>query len=101
MPRGRPVPTGPASLPRTAATTARPRRGAGKRGAPSFACLGAATVWLAAGVIGAVAAVLPGCGVLVARHLAERTGERFARAAECVGGTVLIAIGVKALRAGG
>lgn len=58
-------------------------------------------IWLAAGVIGAVAAVLPGGGVFLARRVAARTGGRFARAAEVTGALVLAAIGVRIAFFGG
>jgi putative Mn2+ efflux pump MntP len=60
-----------------------------------LAFLGAARLWLAAGVIGAVAAVLPGAGLVAARHVAARTGGRLARGAEVAGALVLIGIGVR------
>jgi putative Mn2+ efflux pump MntP len=55
----------------------------------------AAALWLAAIVIGAVAAVLPGAGLLAARHVAARTGGRLARGAEVVGALVLVGIGIR------
>ncbi|MHC5054000.1 MAG: manganese efflux pump MntP [Planctomycetota bacterium] len=60
-----------------------------------LAFLGAARLWFAAGVIGAVAAVLPGAGLVAARHVAARTGGRLARGAEVAGALVLIGIGVR------
>jgi len=60
-----------------------------------LAFLAAARLWLAALVIGAVAAVLPGAGLLAARHVAARTGGRLARGAEVAGALVLVGIGVR------
>ena len=60
-----------------------------------LAFLAAARLWLAALVIGAVAAVLPGAGLLAARHVAARTGGRLARGAEIAGALVLVGIGVR------
>ncbi len=60
-----------------------------------LAFIAAARLWLAALVIGAVAAVLPGAGLLAARHVAARTGGRLARGAEIAGALVLVGIGVR------
>jgi len=60
-----------------------------------LAFVGTARLWLAALVIGVVAAVLPGAGLIVARHLAARTGGRLAKGAEIAGAVVLIGIGVR------
>ena len=60
-----------------------------------LAFLGAARLWLAALVIGLVAAVLPGAGLVAARHVAARTGGRLARGAEVAGALVLMGIGVR------
>jgi len=59
-----------------------------------LAFLGTARLWLAALVIGVVAAVLPGAGLIAARHIAARTGGHLARGAEVAGGVVLIGIGI-------
>jgi len=60
-----------------------------------LAFLGAERLWLAALVIGVVAAILPGAGLIAARHVAARTGGRLAHAAEVAGAAVLIGIGVR------
>ena len=60
-----------------------------------IALLGSTDPWFPALVIGAVAVVLPGAGLIVARHLAARTGGRLARGAEVAGALVLIGIGVR------
>ncbi len=60
-----------------------------------LALLGAARLWLVAVVIGVVAAVLPGAGLLAARHVAARAGFALARGAEVAGALVLVGIGVR------
>jgi putative Mn2+ efflux pump MntP len=60
-----------------------------------LALLGSASPWIPALVIGAVAAIIPGAGLIIARHLAARTGGRLARGAEIAGALVLIGIGIR------
>jgi len=60
-----------------------------------LAFLGAARLWLAALLIGVVAAVLPAAGLMGARHVAARTGGRLSRGAEVAGAVALIGIGAR------
>jgi putative Mn2+ efflux pump MntP len=52
-------------------------------------------VFIAAAIIGGVAAVLPGAGFLAAGALAGLAGRTASRVAEAAGGVILLAIGVK------
>lgn len=62
----------------------------------SYSLIGA-PVWLAAGIIGAVTFAVCLAGFEAGRKLGARLGDRFERAAEILGGAVLVLIGFRIL----